>query len=117
MIEFSIFNIKLPLAGLFLICAIAVLFFKDELGLFTVICFAGAFFCLFIAFVIIPHNAQNEYSILRDRFAHLPAHFRAEKERVDKRVRGQIRNWEYAALVLFGIGLIFFVIQLIPPLS
>jgi hypothetical protein len=100
-------EIRLPLSGIFFICIGVPFIFKDDLGIFTTICFALASLCLFCVFAIMPHtfkqkliNIENQYhriyrSIVQDK----------KKQAYAEYLR-DVKNWIGVAVFLLVLGII-----------
>jgi hypothetical protein len=85
--------------------------YKDELGIFTSICFSLASLCLFYAFAIMPYLLKQEYTDLENQYH--PIYHRVVQEKKAEafvEYRGNVKLWIGAAVFLLVVGVIGFAV-------
>lgn len=100
-------EIRIPLAVAFFICIIVSIIFKDELGVFSAICFALASLILFYMFGIMPHKLKQELEQIKDD--HHPIYRRIAQRKMTgakKEHFETVNLWFGAAIVLIVVGII-----------
>ena len=107
-------EIRIPLVGLFLIGIVASLLLIDKLGALTSICFSLACLILFVVFVIMPHNLEQEYTKLKSQNSPLWLYkdtYLDYKKKADVQYAEQVRNWLGIAVFLFVLGIVLYLIS------
>jgi len=103
-------EIRIPLTGVFLVGIVASLLLINKLGVLASICFSLACLILFVVFVIMPHNLEQEYTKLKSQNSPLWLYkdtYLDYKNKADAQYAERVKNWLGVAvfLLMFGIGL------------
>lgn len=107
-------EIRIPLVGVFLAGIVASLLLIDKLGIPTSICFSLACLILFVVFVIMPHNLEQEYTKLKSDHSPLWLYqqiYEKYKNRADVRYAERVKNWLGVAVFLLVLGIILYIIS------
>ena len=107
-------EIRIPLAGIFLAGIVVSLLLIDKLGILASICFSLACLILFVVFVIMPHNLEQEYTKLKSDHSPLWLYQRIYEEyknQADVRYAERVKNWLGVAVFLLVLGIILYIIS------
>jgi len=87
------------------------LLYKDELGIFTSICFSLASLCLFYVFAIMPYLLKQKWTDLETQYH--PIYRRVVQEKKAEAFvgyQGDVKLWIGAAVFLLVVGVIGFAV-------
>ena len=107
-------EIRIPLTSVFIIGIVTSLLLRDKLGISTAICFSLACLILFVVFVIMPHNLEQEYTKLKSDHSPLWLYkdtYLDYKNKADIRYAERVKNWLGVAVFLFVLGIVLYLIS------